>query len=68
MLRYSAAALSVSVSFAVMLCRIFVLAGTPRSVCSTSAASGLLARKSTNSAASAGCLDRDEIDQYIDGL
>jgi hypothetical protein len=48
--------------------RILLLAGTPRSVCSTSAASWLLARKSTNAAASAACLEREETDQYIDGL
>jgi hypothetical protein len=44
------------------------LAGTPRSVSITFAASSLLARKSTKAAASTGCLERDETDQNIDGL
>jgi hypothetical protein len=66
--RNSAAALSVPVSFPVSAARILVFAGMPRSVSSTSAASCVLTRKFTNAAASAGCLDREEIDQNIDGL
>jgi hypothetical protein len=51
-----------------MDCRTFSLTGTPRSVSMTSAASSLLTRKSTNSAASAGCSLREETVQYMDGL